>query len=665
MSGRITVEHTARSTYLAVRPYPSGHASYQQVNNDIRRVLPGSRWVTSLKAIGVPIGPGSGSPSPFLLAGIKTLVQKWGFSLETTDEMKQYLVAWERLEKQISVIPRSIDGELVVPGIKGKLVPAQVDGVLYLVDRKRAILGDDVGSGKSVQAFTSLVLTNAFPAVCVTTQTMKVQLSHELQKWFPEKSTCILSSRPKPEKLRAAAAWWIEFKRRNSNWRELAGLDKGEQYFFDASAINSFSVKSPEKVVQPFAAIETADMTLVNYDIVAAWSPLLKVIGFRGLVCDESHRLRGSTSQRTKALINMSANIPIRYMLTGTPVVNRPIELLPQLQILGRIDDLGGAVYYKIRYCQGVPGQMDQWNGARRLDELRDRLTKVCMINRPWQMFRKADEPRVQLLPVMIDNESEYRRAEADIAGWFVEHVQNGNVDAWLKNQMRRYPQQAKALANAPRARQLDAFLNAAENRILRMEALQRIIHLRNVVAKGKISTAAEFIDDIVESGRKIVVFAIHKEVQALLYKALAHHGPSTIFAEQNSESRGEHIAAFQEDPSRMVMLASLGAGGEGVTLTAAADVLFVELAWTPMEMIQGLGRVNRHGQTKPVNGYWMSGEMGTGKSASPTIDRYMYDLLTAKSDVISKIMGNKIELVTEKLESGSGIGFIASKFLQ
>lgn len=661
-SGTIGIEVAAnQDVYLTVRFTP-GHYTHVQLSNAIRRTIPGCRWVTALKAFAVPLGKPSEistPPSPFLLDGIKELMRKWGFSLRG-EGLPRLLASWERAGKGFGITPRSIDGKLSIPGITGTLSPPQVDGVVFLVEKKRALLGDDVGSGKSVTAFAALTLLDAFPAITVATQTMKLALSEELGKWFPERTTVVLSSRPKPAKLRSVVEWWLETQKQNPHWRKLATFPRGAgmlalRQTFDADLVNGFT---PEKhkphLPVAMASLFAADMVLLNYDILAAWLPMLKMLGVRGLIVDESHRVRGLAAARTKALIALSQEIPVRFLLSGTPVVNRPLELLPQIRIMGLEKAIGGSQYFLERYCKGAKTKFGQrWDGKHHLDELRTKLTKLCFLNRPRKVFRPdAADPVIQQLPVLISNITEYLDAERDIARWFVDHVCAGDTESWLREQERKYPVEARQFAHLSEedrfARALDHFLGLAENRVQRTEALQRLIHLRTITGLGKVSAAEDFVASFTETERKLVVFAVHKEVQRDLAKALAKYRPLTLFAEHSSDVRNAAVREFQQNPDRKLFVASLGAGGEGITLHAASDVLFVELDWTPAAMRQGLGRIDRIGQLEPCNAYWLTGQLDRGNGPEMSIDARLLDLLDEKNTVVSAVMGEAAPVMSE-----------------
>ncbi len=165
------------------------------------------------------------------------------------------------------------DAPLDVPGLGGELKPFQRAGVSYLLAQRRAFLADEQGLGKTIEALATIEADGAYPAVVVCPASLKLNWLRELERWLPHR--------------RAHA---------------LAGTGGG-------------STPAP------------ADVTVVNYDIVAARLDELRGLAPRALVLDESHYCKNAAAKRTQAVQRLSAAVPrdgLLLALTGTPVMNRP-----------------------------------------------------------------------------------------------------------------------------------------------------------------------------------------------------------------------------------------------------------------------------------------------------------------------------------------------------
>jgi SNF2 family DNA or RNA helicase len=185
------------------------------------------------------------------------------------------------------------DGALRVAGLGGELKPFQRAGVSYLLERRRAFLADEQGLGKTIEALAAVEAAGTYPAVVVCPASLKLNWLRELEHWLPGRTV-----------------------------RALAG--NGGARSGDVGA-----------------GLPEADVTVLNYDIVAARLEELCALEPRALVLDESHYCKNAAAKRTQAVQRLSAVVPrdgLVLALTGTPVVNRPAELISQLRIIGRLE---------------------------------------------------------------------------------------------------------------------------------------------------------------------------------------------------------------------------------------------------------------------------------------------------------------------------------------
>lgn len=116
----------------------------------------------------------------------------------------------------------------------------------------------------------------------------------------------------------------------------------------------------------------------------------------------------------------------------------------------------------------------------------------------------------------------------------------------------------------------------------------------------AKANASAELLSmELAQNDEKVVVFAHHKEVVGQLCDKLKAFGVRRITGATPAKQRDENIQAFQTDPSVRVIVCNIKAGGVGATLTAAAEVVFVELSGIPGYNAQAADRIRRIGQTR------------------------------------------------------------------
>lgn len=217
---------------------------------------------------------------------------------------------------------------------------------------------------------------------------------------------------------------------------------------------------------------------------------------------------------------------------------------------------------------------------------------------------RKADvlpqlpAKRRVTVPMPLDNEIEYQRLERDLV-------------AWLQTEV--------ADADALRHR-----LDSA----MRGRALVKLNALRHVAARGKLDAATHWIADFLAAEEKLVVFAHHRDIQQALLTAFPTS--ARIIGDDDLDQRDANVQAFQTPDGPSLCICSLEAASHGFTLTAASNVAFVELGWTPAKHDQAEDRVHRIGQDRKVSAYYLL--------AADTIDERIAALIEHKRAIVASV---------------------------
>ena len=352
---------------------------------------------------------------------------------------------------------------------------------------------------------------------------------------------------------------------------------------------------------------EPADITIVGWSNISTWSE--ELAGATSYIFDESHYAKTPNAQRTKAAIKMAKGAPgLILCLTGTPITNRPAEFAPQLDILGRLGDFGGQWKFYKRYCGAFRDRFGVWHtdGASHLDELHERLRGSCYV-------RRTKDQVLDDLPPMLHNRilvtpdpkvmRDYRRAEDDIARYMAD----------------RAAEIARELGKSPGSAAVIAKIKAEAN-----EHLVRIAALRRLAALAKMSAVDEWVGTLLESGAKVVLAAHHRDIVNALAEKF---GGLKIQGGMLVQEVEAHKSQFMNEPEARVITLSIQAAKTGHTLTAAQDIAFVELPFTPADLDQTAARCHRIGQAGVVTAHYIL--------AAGTIDEKIDRLIAMKRSVV------------------------------
>jgi superfamily II DNA or RNA helicase len=430
---------------------------------------------------------------------------------------------------------RATSGEPLDLRLGGTLEPFQWAGVRYALQARRCFIADEQGLGKTVEALAAIEADGAFPAIVVCPASLKLTWEREAKHWLPHRSVTLVQGK--------------------------SGV--------------------------PAAA----DITILNYEIVAARREALMRRAPRALVLDESHLAKNPRAKRTQAVRRLAAALPdgaLRLALTGTPVLNHAEELISQLRVLGRLEDFGSGA----RFAQ-------QFQGPLLEERLHWHLRRTCFVRRlKREVLPQLPAKRQVVVPVALDNETEYRLAEEDVI-------------AWLREQP------------------LDlSELDAKIARVLRAERLAQLTTLQRLAARGKLHAALAWIHDFLASGEPLVVFARHVEVQEAVlerFPAAAH-----LLGRDAVPEREGTVQAFQADDGPQLLVAATRVAAQGFTLTRASNVAFLELEWTPAMHDQAEDRLHRIGQRDAVTAWYLL--------AAGTIDESMAELVARKRGIVGAV---------------------------
>jgi SWI/SNF-related matrix-associated actin-dependent regulator of chromatin subfamily A-like protein 1 len=319
------------------------------------------------------------------------------------------------------------------------------------------------------------------------------------------------------------------------------------------AAFNKLSNATVRVVNGKNDAMKTTDhqVVIINYDLLQYFNNA----GYQTLVLDECHRVKNPLAKRTTSAALLMKQIGRVYALSGTPIPNRPIELWPILHGLGIYR--GGWYDFAARYAKmwKAPWGLDV-SGSSNIAELKALMKPYVMRRKKEDVFKDYQDPQVSLITFDLPNDKREQQFDADA-------------------------------------------LVANPNALLAFEGLAEIM---KEAGMRKVDAAAEFIDDLLNAGEPVVVFAHHKDVVGKLCDELRVHKPVTVVGDTPRAQRDKAIADFQSGKAKCIV-GNIAAMSEGVDLSAADTIVFVECTWSTSALEQASSRVEniaKHG-VKPM----------------------------------------------------------------
>ena len=464
----------------------------------------------------------------------------------------------EKKEEDIAYdIPELPD--LTVPhNLKIQPYPYQLKGIARGLQLKRFMNCDEPGLGKTLQSIATINLADAFPCLVVCPSSLKINWLREWEK-FTDKKAMILT-----DKVRDT---WTFFFQTGMHQVFIVNYESLKKYFVQRI-----------KKAEGWTLRDVEFRNSINL--------------FKSVIIDESHRCKSASTQQAKFCKGICTGKEWVIELTGTPVVNRPKDLIPQLAILDRMNDFGGYKPFVDRYCSGQ-------REASNLRELNFNLWKYCMFRREKSLVLTDLPDKIrQVNTCEITNRKEYMDAERDLIMY------------------------------------LQKYKDADDDKIekaLRGEVMVRINILRQISARGKVRDVIEFVKDFRENGKKIILFcSLHEVVDQL-----KRYFPTavSVTGRDSQDDKQRAVDAFQNNPKTDIIICSIKAAGVGLTLTASSNVAFVEFPWTYADCCQCEDRAHRIGQKDSVTCYYFLGRR--------TIDEKVYRIIQEKKNIANAVTGS------------------------
>lgn len=429
--------------------------------------------------------------------------------------------------------------------------PYQLEGRDFLAATKGALLADEPGLGKTVQAILAaqLVMDPTDRALIICPASLRINWSREIAMWWPGMQSTIIQGRKRQQ----------------------------------------------DALRYPF--------TIINYEVLTHQHELLRSVDWKVCVPDEAHRIKNIDAGCTREVVGgfgcSAIEAEYRWALTGTPVLNRPIELYPMLW-WWKVPWLKDQHDYGITYCEGYFDGLD-WNyrGASNLGDLSKKI-------KPYYLRREKKD-------VLKDLPDKVREVVVFQA-----------VDA-----VRHERKELKEMGYSEQVLEVEGLSLKGFN-------LGQIARLRKATAMAGVAPFSRHIIDEMESSKKAIVFAYHDDVihayLDIFRKKYGQGAVDFVNGTVTGAKRQAVIDAFQHNPFPRILILQIEIA-VGLTLTAANRGFFVEEAWEPGKNDQAEDRMHRIGQKDCVFVQHLVFE--------GSINAYMLKAQSRKRNVVDAIFAN------------------------
>ena len=490
------------------------------------------------------------------------------------DNARDRLKGAHKAAQEAREASRATDAQVEVPAPEGlAYLPYQRAGIAYAMQRPATLIGDEMGLGKTIQAIGVINADRGIHRVLVVCPaSLRLNWQRELRKWL---------TRP---------------------------MDVG--------------IAQPKGNPMAWAN----DVVIVNYDVLHRYQDVLRAQPWDLLIVDECHYLKNPKARRTAQVLGRSsrdkskvvAPIPARrrLFLTGTPIVNRPVELHP---ILRSMDPERWRNWRRFvdRYCGAYEHRFGlDVSGASNLAELQDILRANYMVRRlKADVLTELPPKRRQVIEIPANGAGAVVRREKQV--WAAQQAQ--------REELRLTVELAKASEDPDDYRAAVDALRAFEG-----VAFVEVSKVRRETAFAKAPYVVEHLEEAIAAGAKVVCFAHHLNVIDTIMAAFPDRAVK-LDGRDAMETRDVSVQRFQTDDKVRLFVGGIRAAGVGLTLTAAAHVVFAELDWTPGNVSQAEDRCHRIGQANSV--------LVQHLVLEGSIDAWMASIIVEKQGVIDQVL--------------------------
>lgn len=487
-----------------------------------------------------------------LLSRKDNMLHFWGcFSGEEKD--LQTIFISKECVKKIKPLPN-----LDFSNYKRKPLPHQLEAIEKLLQNEKFILADDMGLAKTASSIISAIEGKFEKILIVCPASLKLNWKKEIMHYDIEDNISIVDG--------------VDF--RVKKW----------------TIVNYDILKNFHYLPQKGKKIDDLPLSPIDYH------------KFDLIIADEAHYLKNATSNRTKIFNDFAFKIQNRWLLTGTPITNKPVDFY-NLLYLCESPIASNWMFYVRRYCaakqfnrKGTKQKFWVTSGASNLDELRE-YSSDCMLRRTKK--DSIDLPQKTIKPIYLPIEQciNYNQYIEEYKAWVKEMAEVGEKPTITDH-------------------------------------LVKLIKVRQLLSYDKIQHTITLAEDLIDNGHKVVIFSCFTQTINSIHE---HFGKSSVIVDGSvsKEKRQLAVDRFQTEDKVKVFCGNIIAAGVGLTLTEGSIVIFNDLDWTPSNHAQAEDRCYRIGQVNDVHILY--------PLFDDTFDITMFEILRKKMDIINQIMGDGV----------------------
>ena len=473
------------------------------------------------------------------------------------------------------------------------LKKAQREGIEFLLQNKKCILADSMGTGKSRQSVVASMETGADKILIICPASLKSTWKREICTYNKPTDVTIISG----------SEWKTNTKFTIVNYDILDNFYKIPTDIVYEDVLN----EKGEKVKQP-VMIKASNGKLVPKTRKSTKKQKIKdclkesplfLENFGCVIIDEAHKLSNNKSIRYKVIEDFlkRSKIPYVFLLTGTPLTNRPMNLYHILKLIDA-EITHDYQYYVERYCEGRTMKLKSGKevtlsgGATNLDELKEKIKHVYI-----------------------------RRLLSEMTDMVNKDIQTRYYDL-TASQMKRYEELWDEYVSA----QQEQGNEDSED----YRQLVEGILVRQYLAKEMIANTIQLVDEKIENGEKVIIICTFtEEIKELKKyygnKCVVYDGKMTLKQKDKAESE------FMNNPKIKVFIGQIIACSVGLTLTAAHTIVFNSYSFSSAENKQAEDRIYRLNQTEDV--------MCIYQLFNDSISQRMFDLVTRKQIISNTVI--------------------------
>lgn len=523
--------------------------------------------------------------------------------------------------------------------INRKLREHQKEGVKFLLSRKKCVLADDMGYGKTTTLSVAAIEGNFDSVLIICPASIKTTWKKELMWYVPERDITIVEGVQGKTKNELEQYLGYSVGKSGKKVSELQEEAKERGKWVD----NRFVIINFDILDEVYKIPETRSKE--NIEKAFLQSPMLQYLTNKKslVIIDEAHKLSDMSSIRYKVVRDMvkRANPDSIYTATGTPITNNPLNFYCVLQFLN--DDITDDYnYYMERYCNArrFPKNGEEKEKRRVLSDnfiqSKGKSNWYQLTDDEKGELNKLIDKNIKMITV-ADGSSNLDELKERVSHLYLRRVKEDLKDLPNKtiHEVRydlTYDQLNEYNKLWEEYEELQYEVNPTKE--LNKELLEGAIY-RRYLSNEMVPHTIKLTNEIIGNGEKVVIGCCYDEE---LYTLRDYYGDKCVIynGKMNAKEKDNALDKFMNNKETMVFIGNIQSCGVGITLISSCNMIFNNLSFLPADNRQMEDRIYRIGQTRDVNIYY--------QFFKGTQYEKMWDIVMKKELVINQVIKKETE---------------------